>query len=186
MKRIIVGITGATGARVGIRLLEKISLVAEVHLVISDAALRVIGSETSEAVDRLLRLAAHTYKNNEIYAPIASGTFITSGMVIAPCSIKTLSGVANSYADTLMVRAADVSLKQRRPLILGVRETPLHLGHLRLMTAAAEYGAIIMPFMPAFYGKPAGIDDLVDHWVGQVFDLLGLEHDNPSRYAGPC
>jgi len=185
MKRIVVGISGASGVITGIRLLQRLHNFAEVHLIISRAAREVIRQETLLFPSQIAEFAASVYANDDLSAPIASGTFLTGGMVIAPCSIKTLAGIAHSYADTLMVRAADVTLKQRRPLVLAVRETPLHLGHLRLMTAIAENGGAIAPFMPAFYAKPESIDDLIHHWVGQVLDLLGLDHDMPSRYNGP-
>ena len=185
MKRIVLGITGATGVTLGVRLLEHLVSQAEVHLVLSESAAKVIKQETIYPLSYIEQLAQHHYSNNAIDAPIASGSYLTDGMIITPCTIKTLSAIAHSYSDTLIARAADVTLKQRRTLILGIRETPLHLGHLRLMSLAAENGACIMPFMPAFYSRPGSIDDLLDHWVAQALDLLHIDHTISPRYAGP-
>ena len=182
MKRIIVGITGATGAIYGVRLLEALAGKAETHLVISETAAGILQRETACSLDDLREKADRVHENNDLYSPIASGTFITDGMVVMPCSMKSLSGIANSYAENLLLRAADVTLKQRRPLILGVRETPLHAGHLKLMLAAAEMGAIIAPPMPAFYHKPKEINDIINHTVGLALDLLGIFHDLPVRW----
>jgi flavin prenyltransferase len=183
--RVIVGITGASGTIYGARLLEALqSLGVETHLVMTEAARRVAELETGYEVADIEGLATYSYANDEIDAPIASGSFRTSGMIVAPCSIKSLSAIAHSYNDSLLARAADVCLKERRKLVLVVRETPLHLGHLRLMAEATEYGAIILPPMPAFYHKPKTIADLVDQTVGKVLDQFGLDHDLYRRWGG--
>ena len=182
MKRIIVGITGATGSIYGVRLLDALKGKAEVHLVITDAAVGILQRETACSLDELREKADRVHENNDLFSPIASGTFMTDGMVVMPCSMKSLSGIANSYAENLLLRAADVTLKQRRPLILGVRETPLHAGHLKLMLAAAEMGAIIAPPMPAYYYKPKEINDIINHTVGLALDLLSILHDLPVRW----
>jgi 4-hydroxy-3-polyprenylbenzoate decarboxylase len=177
-RRLVVGITGASGAILGIRLLELLrSIDVETHLVLSPAARVTIHQETSWKVGDVLELADISYKDQDIGAAIASGSFATMGMVIIPCSIKTLSAVANSYADELVTRAADVTLKEGRPLVLVVRETPLHRGHLRLMDLAAQAGAIIFPPMPAFYSRPQTLEDVVDNIIGRVLRRMGL--DNP-------
>jgi 4-hydroxy-3-polyprenylbenzoate decarboxylase len=176
---IVVGISGASGAVYGIRLLEVLAEQSEIetHLVISRTARVVIAQETDRAVAQIEALADHTYAPEDLTASIASGSFATGGMVIAPCSIKMLSAVANSYAADLMARAADVTLKEGRPLVLVVRETPLHLGHLRLMARAAEIGAIIFPPVPAFYGRPQTAAEIVDGTVGRVLARLGVENE---------
>ena len=181
----VVGITGASGTVYGIRLLEVLrDLGVETHLVMTGAARRVAELETGFAADHIEKLAGVWYANDEIDAPIASGSFRTAGMIVAPCSIKSLSAIANSYNDGLLARAADVVLKERRTLVLVVRETPLHLGHLRLMAAAAEHGAVILPPMPAFYHQPKTISDLVDQTVGKVLDQFGLDHHLYKRWQG--
>jgi 4-hydroxy-3-polyprenylbenzoate decarboxylase len=185
--RIVVGISGSTGAIYGIRLLQVLQQHPEVetHAVISNPAKQNIALETDYTVAQVEALAHKVYRINDIAASIASGSFKTNGMVIIPCSMKTLSGIANSYNDNLLVRAADVTLKERRRLVLVARETPLHLGHLRLMTQVTEMGAILMPPMPAFYNKPKTIDDIVNQTVGRVLDLLGIEHESLfKRWAG--
>lgn len=176
MQRIIIGLTGASGAIYGIRLLEVLRSVAEVetHLIVSAAAKQTIALETSYRLRDVLAMADVVYEDRDIAAAISSGSFITSGMIIMPCSIKTLSGIANSYNDTLITRAADVVLKEKRKLILGVRETPLHLGHLRLMMNVIEIGAIIFPPMPAFYHKPETVQDIVDQTVNRILDQYGI------------
>lgn len=185
MTRVIVGITGASGIIYGARLLEALQeLGVETHLVMTEAARRVAELETGYGVADIEGLATYTYANDEIDAHIASGSFRTSGMIVAPCSIKSLSAIAHSYNDSLLARAADVCLKERRKLVLVVRETPLHLGHLRLMAEATEYGAIILPPMPAFYHQPKTIADLVDQTVGKVLDQFGLDHDLYRRWGG--
>ncbi len=184
--QLIVGISGATGVIYGIRLLEVLRSIddIETHLIITSAARQTIVYETDYTVARVSALASHVYNNRDIGAAIASGSFRTAGMVIAPCSIKTLSGIANSYADNLLVRAADVVLKERRRLVLMVRETPLHLGHLRLMTAAAEYGAVLLPPLPAFYPRPETVDDIVNQTVGRILDQFDIEANLFSRWRG--
>lgn len=177
-KRLVVGITGASGVILGIRLLEVLrSMAVEVHLVISPAAKATIAQETTWKVSDVLSLAEVVHNHADIGASIASGSFTTSGMVVVPCSIKTLSGIANSYAEDLISRAADVTLKEGRPLLLVVRETPLHRGHLRLMSLAAEAGAIIFPPVPAFYARPQSMEDIINNMVGRVLDRLGFEND---------
>lgn len=178
-QKLIVGISGASGVIYGIRLLEVLRDVAEMetHLVMSNAGKRTILLETDYDIKQVEALADELHNQSNIAASIASGSFKTTGMVIAPCAIKTLSGIANSYSDNLLLRAADVTLKDRRKLLLLVRETPLHLGHIRLMTQAAEIGAIIMPPMPAFYHKPKTIDDIVNQTVNRILDLMGIQLD---------
>lgn len=185
-KRLVVGISGASGAMYGIRLLEILAERSDVetHLVVSRAAGLIICHESPRSVAEVEELADFAYRADELTAPIASGSFATAGMVIAPCSIKTLSAVANSYAADLIRRAADVTLKERRPLVLMVRETPFHLGHLRLMTQAAEIGATILPPVPAFYGHPQTIDQLIDETLGRVLSHVGVENDLYTRWAG--
>jgi 4-hydroxy-3-polyprenylbenzoate decarboxylase len=176
--RLVVGITGASGIILGIRLLEVLrSMAVEVHLVISPAAKATIVQETTWKVSDVLSLAEVVHNHADIGASIASGSFTTSGMVVVPCSIKTLSGIANSYAEDLISRAADVTLKEGRPLLLVVRETPLHRGHLRLLSLAAEAGAIIFPPVPAFYARPQSMEDIINNTVGRILGRLGFEND---------
>ena len=186
MRRLVVGISGASGVVYGIRLLELLRDAPdiELHLIVSDAARRTIAEETDVSSATVESLAARRYSNKDIGAAVASGSFKTDGMVIAPCSIKTASAIAHSAADTLMVRAADVTLKEGRPLILLVRETPLHLGHLRILTALAEMGAVILPPMPAFYHRPKQIDDLINHTLARVFDRLGIPQSLVPEWQG--
>ena len=186
MKRIVVGLSGASGAIYGIRFLELLRALPDVetHLVVSDPAKRTIAEETDWAVKDVLALAGHHYDNKDIGAAIASGSFKTDGMVIVPCSVKAAASVAHCLADNLMTRAADVTLKEGRPLILVVRETPLHLGHLRVLTALAEMGAVILPPMPAFYHRPKQIEDLVDHTLARVLDRLGLPQHLVTEWQG--
>jgi flavin prenyltransferase len=184
IKRLIVGISGASGTIYGVRLLEVLrDLPVETHLVMSDAARRIAELETGFTPEQIEALADIVHDNDDIAAPIASGSFPTMGMIVAPCSIKSLSAIAHSYNDTLLARAADVVLKERRKLVLVVRETPLHLGHLRLMAEVTEYGAVILPPMPAFYHGPKTIADLVDQTVGKVLDQFGLEHGLFRRWG---
>ena len=189
MKRLIVGLSGASGVIYGIRLLEVLQSVAEVetHLIISRAARRTIPLETDYSVAQVKTLADKLYKFDDLAAAISSGSYKTMGMVIIPCSIKTLSGIANCYSDNLILRAADVVLKDRRKLVLVLRETPLHLGHVRLMAQAIEMGAIIMPPMPAFYHRPQTVDDIINQSVNRVLDLLEIElnQDLFDRWQGP-
>jgi len=184
-RQIVVAITGASGAVYGIRTLEILrSLSIETHLIISAAARRILERETGRSADRVALLASTTYPPDEIHAPIASGSFPIDGMVVAPCSIKTLSAVANSYTSDLISRAADVCLKEGRPLVLLVRESPLHLGHLRLMTQAAEAGAAICPPIPIFYGQPQTVQDIVDASVGRALARIGIENEFYPRWKG--
>ncbi len=186
--RIVVGLSGSTGAIYGIRLLQVLRECnnVETHLVISNPAKQTILLETDYKVEDVELLAHHVHRHNDIAASISSGSFKTNGMVVIPCSIKTLSSIANSYNDNLLVRAADVTLKEHRRLVLVLRETPLHIGHLRLMTRAAEIGAILLPPMPAFYHRPKSIDDIVNQTVGRALDLLDIDHpDLFKRWTGP-
>ena len=185
MKRIIVGITGATGVIYGIRLLAVLKeLGVESHVMLSEAAKKNILIETSFTVKMVEELAYKVHDIKNMAASISSGSFKTDGMVIVPCTIKTLSGVAHSYNDNLIVRAADVVLKERRRLILVVRETPLHKGHLELMSRVADLGGIILPPIPAFYHAPKTIDDLINHTVGKMLDLMDIEHSLYRRWEG--
>ncbi|HDF8567495.1 UbiX family flavin prenyltransferase [Enterobacter cloacae complex sp.6700776] len=188
MKRLIVGISGASGAIYGVRLLQVLRDVAgvETHLVMSQAARQTLSLETDLSLRDVQALADVVHDARDIAASISSGSFKTAGMVILPCSIKTLSGIVNSYTDTLVTRAADVVLKERRPLVLCVRETPLHLGHLRLMTHAAELGAVIMPPVPAFYHRPQTLDDVINQTVNRVLDQfdIDLPEDLFTRWQG--
>ncbi|MDT9587683.1 MAG: UbiX family flavin prenyltransferase [Candidatus Arsenophonus melophagi] len=176
MQRIIIGFTGASGAIYGIRLLEVLRSVSDVetHLIVSSAAKQTIAIETSYNIHDVQASADVVYDNKDISAAISSGSCITSGMIIMPCSIKTLSSIANSYNDTLIARAADVMLKEKHKLILGIRETPLHLGHLRLMMHVIEIGATIFPPIPAFYHRPKTIKDIVDQTINRVLDQYGI------------
>ncbi len=188
-QRLIVGITGASGVIYGIRLLEVLREVAgiETHLVMTDAAKQTVPLETDFSIDAVEGLADQVYRPGDIAAAISSGSFRTIGMVVAPCSMKTVSGIANSYADNLLLRAADVVLKDRRKLLLVVRETPLHLGHLRLLCDVAEIGGIVMPPVPAFYHRPRSIQDIVDQTINRVLDTLDIELDRDlfQRWQGP-
>ncbi|HNS15129.1 MAG TPA: UbiX family flavin prenyltransferase [Syntrophorhabdaceae bacterium] len=185
MRRIIVGITGATGVIYGIRLLEALkNAEVETHLILSDAGKKNILIETDYAIGDVERLASQVHDVENLASSISSGSFKTDGMVIVPCTVKTLSGVAHSYNDNLIVRAADVVLKERRRLILVVRETPLHKGHLELMSRVADLGGIILPPIPAFYHSPRTIDDLLDHTTGKILDLLEIENSLFARWKG--
>jgi 4-hydroxy-3-polyprenylbenzoate decarboxylase len=186
MRRLVVGISGASGAIYGIRFLELLRAQPdlEAHLVISDAARRTIAEETDWALRDVEALATRRYSDRDIGAALASGSFKTDGMVIVPCSIKSAAAVAHCLADTLMARAADVTLKEGRPLILVVRETPLHLGHLRVLTQLAEMGAVILPPMPAFYNRPKEIDEIVDHTLARVLDRLRLPQSLVPEWRG--
>lgn len=183
-RRLVVGISGASGAILGIRILEILrSSEIQTHLVISAAARLTIQQETSWQVQKVLALADISYPPEDLAAAIASGSFATLGMVVIPCSIKTLSAVAHAYSADLLTRAADVTLKEGRPLLLVVRETPLHLGHLRLMTQAAETGAIIFPPVPAYYARPATIEEVNDHIIGRILARLGIENNLYTRWG---
>jgi len=184
-KRIILAITGASGAVYGLRMLDVLkSLNIEVHLILSPVGARVLVEETYAQPEKVLKSADFSYQPDDLSAQIASGSFPTDGMLVVPCSIKTLSGIANSYAENLIQRAADVCLKEGRPLLLAVRETPLHTGHLRLMSQAAQSGAIIFPPIPAFYNHPKTIDDLVDATVGRMLARIGIENDLTQPWGG--
>lgn len=176
-QRLIIGITGASGAIYGVRLLQILKPLTQIetHLVISQAAKQTLVQETNYSVQQVKELADYSYDPRDISAPISSGSFRTMGMLVLPCSIKTLSAIAHSYADDLISRAADVCLKERKPLLLCLRETPLHLGHLRLMSQAAEIGAQITPVMPAFYHQPQSIEELIDQSLNRLCDQLGIE-----------
>ena len=184
--RLIIGMSGASGVIYGIRLLEVLQQETDVetHLILSDAAKMNIAIETDWSAKDVIALADEVYSNKDIAARLASGSFKTDGMIIAPCAIKTLSAVANSYADSLLVRAADVVLKERRRLVLVPRETPLHTGHCELMYKASQIGAIIAPPMPAHYIKPGSVDELVDHHVGRLLDLFDLDPGLVKRWQG--
>lgn len=186
MRRLVVGLSGATGAIYGIRLLQVLRTMPEIeiHLVLSAPARRTITEETDVSVKTVEALAHVLYDNRDIGAAPASGSFRTMGMVVAPCSIRTLAAVATSLSDSLLTRAADVTLKEGRPLLLMVRESPLHLGHLRHMVTAAELGAVILPPMPAFYQRPETVEDVVDHTVARVLDRLGLPQDLSPEWTG--
>lgn len=186
-RRLIVAITGSSGAIYGIRLLQALRAAGdiEVHLVLSKGGKLTIGLETKTRIKDVLALADVVHSDQDLAASIASGSFRTAGMVVAPCSMKTLSGIVNSYADNLVVRAADVVLKEQRKLVLMPRETPLHVGHCRLLLQAAEMGAIIAPPMPAFYNHPRTLEESVDHSVGRVLDLFDIESGLVRRWQGP-
>ena len=186
MTRLVVGITGASGSIYGIRLLEVLRATTEIelHLVVSAAGKRTLVEETDYSVADVEALAHHRYDVRDVGAALASGSFRTGGMVIAPCSIKTAAAVAACYADTLVARAADVTLKEGRPLILVVRETPLHLGHLRVLTSLAEMGAVVLPPMPAFYNRPKELDDIINHTVARVLDRLQLPQTLVGEWQG--
>jgi len=184
--RLIIGISGASGVIYGIRLLEALREAPEVetHLIISNGGKVNIALETDWKVRNVEALADVVYSDSDVAATIASGSFRTGGMIVAPCSMKTLGAVVNSYAANLLVRAADVTLKEGRKLVLAPRETPLHAGHLRLMHEAALMGAVVAPPVPGFYAKPASVEDIVNHTVGRLMDLFGLETDLVRRWPG--
>ena len=182
----VVGISGASGSVYGIRLLERLKghPGLEVHLVLSTAGKRTLVEETSWTVKDVEALADVVYDDRDIGASLASGSFRTAGMIVVPCSIKTLSALATCHADTLIARAGDVTLKEGRPLLAVVRETPLHLGHLRQMVAFAEMGGIVFPPVPAFYQKPQTVDDIVDQTVGRVIERMGLADASAPEWTG--
>jgi len=184
--RLIVAITGSSGAIYGVRLLEALRAApkVEIHLILSKGGKLTAALETGRKARDIEKLAHHVHSDQDLAASIASGSFKTAGMIVAPCSMKTLSGIANSYADNLVVRAADVVLKERRRLVLMPRETPLHAGHCRLLLRAAQIGAIIAPPIPAFYGKPQTVDDIVNHSVGRILDLFDIESGLVKRWRG--
>ena len=183
---LIIGITGATGVIYGIRLLEVLAARKDIetHLVVSDAGELNIRQETDWKIEAIKALADFSYNINDIGARLSSGSFKRDGMIVAPCSMKTLSALANSYTDNLLIRAGDVTLKERKRLVLLVRETPLHIGHIRNMERLSEMGAIIMPPVPAFYHRPKTIQDIIDHTIGKVLDIFGIEHNLFQRWSG--
>lgn len=184
-KRLVVGISGASGAAYGARALDALNeLGIETHLVISRAAALTLSSELGLTPADLAVRATETYRVQDIGAAIASGSFRTMGMLVAPCSVRTMSEIATGVTSSLLTRAADVTLKERRPLVLMVRETPLHLGHLRAMTALAEMGATIAPPLPALYAGPRTVEEMVDQSVGRVLDLFGLDWERTRRWSG--
>jgi 4-hydroxy-3-polyprenylbenzoate decarboxylase len=189
MRRIIIGISGASGVAYGVRLLQVLATVDEVetHLVMTQAARRTLALETDLSIEEVEAFADVAHKYSDIAACISSGSFRAAGMIVAPCSIKTAAGIAACFSDNLLLRAADVILKERRQLILLVRETPMHLGHLRLLVQLAETGAIIMPPMPAFYHRPSTVEDIIDQTVNRALDMLDVElhHDLFARWQGP-
>jgi 4-hydroxy-3-polyprenylbenzoate decarboxylase len=183
--RVVIAITGASGVAYGIRALDLLREAGvETHLVITRSGIATLSHETDESVQSVKERAAVVHSDSDLGAAISSGSFPVAGMLVAPCSIKTLSGIANSYDENLVVRAADVTLKERRPLVLLLRETPLHAGHLRLMSQAAEAGAVIMPPVPAFYTRPKSVDEIVTHSVHRALDLLGLPLTHRDRWRG--
>jgi len=184
-KRIVIGISGASGVIYGVTLLQQLQNKGfEIHLVISEAGIRNIEIETKFKISDVEAMANHVYDNKDVGAAIASGSFLTEGMVVIPCTIKTLSGIANSYTTNLVVRASDVTLKEKRKLVLVVRETPLHKGHLRLMTMAADMGAHILPPIPSFYHGPQTLEDIIHQTIGKIFDYLGIPHHLFRRWDG--
>lgn len=183
-KRIIIGISGASGVIYGARLLELLKdSDYETHLIISESGKLNFEIETEYKSKDVEAMADVVYDHKNMAAALASGSFITEGMVVVPCTVKTLSGIANSYNENLIVRAADVTLKEKRKLALVVRETPLHKGHLRLMTMAADLGAHILPPVPSFYHQPKNIEDIIDQTIGKIFDYLGIQHDLFKRWG---
>jgi 4-hydroxy-3-polyprenylbenzoate decarboxylase len=184
-KRIVVGISGASGVIYGLEMLRILrELDCETHVVLTKMARHNVLLETDHSLDQVEERADYIYNEDDLAAPISSGSFLTTGMVVIPCSIKSLSGIANSYDANLLVRAADVTLKERRPLVLVVREAPLHRGHLELMLTAASNGAIILPPLPVFYYKPKTIMDIVHHTVGKVLDCFDIPHQLFQRWQG--
>lgn len=183
-RRIVIGISGASGIIYGIKILNLLQKKGfETHLILSNAGKKNIEIETKYKVDEVVDMATYSYDNRDVGASVASGSFLTEGMVVVPCTIKTLSGIANSYNDNLLVRAADVTLKEKRKLVLMVRETPLHVGHLKLMMMAAKMGAHILPPIPSFYHQPKTIDDIIHQTIGKIFDYLHIEHDLFRRWG---
>lgn len=182
---LVIAITGATGVIYGVEMLRVLKdLGQETHLIVSEAAGMNLAIETEYTLDDVRSLASVVYSNKDVGAAVASGSFRTRGMIVAPCTVKTLSAIANSFTYNLVVRAADVTLKERRPLVLMVRETPLHKGHLDLMSRVADCGGVILPPMPAFYHKPATIMDIVHQSIGKALDQVGVEHDLFQRWTG--
>lgn len=183
-ERIIIGISGASGVIYGIEILKELAKQdMETHLIISESGKKNISIETEYRVGDVESMADRVYDEKDFEAPPASGSFLTTGMIVAPCTIKTLSGIANSYSENLLIRAADVTLKEKRKLVLLVRETPLHKGHLKLMGMAADLGAHILPPVPSFYNHPKTIEDIIHQTIGKAFDYLGIEHHLFRRWG---
>jgi 4-hydroxy-3-polyprenylbenzoate decarboxylase len=183
-KRIVIGLSGASGVTYGVRILELLKGTDyETHLIMSNSGKVNIRIETDYTPEQVSALATRTYDDHDMAAAVSSGSFLTEGMIVAPCTIKSLSGIANSYTTNLLVRAADVTLKEKRKLVLVVRETPLHKGHLRLMSLAADMGAHILPPVPSFYHRPKTIQDIVDQTIGKVFDYMGIRHELFARWG---
>jgi len=186
MKRLIVGVSGASGSAYALATLRALRSVRDVetHLVLSEQARRTIELETDTTAAHFESLADVVHRDGDLAASISSGSFKTAGMLVIPCSMKTASGIAHSYNANLLVRAADVCLKERRKLVLVVRETPLHLGHLRILTALAEYGAIVLPPVPGLYARPQSVDDIINHTVGKALDQFEIENALFTRWTG--
>ena len=181
---LVVGITGASGVIYGVELLKALrNTDVETHLILSESAGRNLAIETDHTIIEVRALADVVYRNKDVGAAVASGSFLTRGMVVVPCTIKSLSGIAYSYADNLITRAADVTLKEKRPLVMMVRETPLHKGHLEMMARCADLGATILPPMPSFYHGPQSIQDIINQSIGKVLDQLGIEHNLFRRWG---
>ncbi|MFC1891850.1 UbiX family flavin prenyltransferase [Thermodesulfobacteriota bacterium] len=185
-KRLVIGISGTTGVIYGIRLLEVLNNIKDIetHLIISEAGELCLAHETDQRLEDIKALADYNYGIHDIGAPISSGSFLIYGMVIIPCSMKTLSALANSYSENLIIRAGDVALKEQKKLVLVPRETPLHIGHLKNMVRAAEIGATILPPFPSFYHKPETVQDIIDHTIGRILDNLDIEHNLTPRWEG--
>jgi 4-hydroxy-3-polyprenylbenzoate decarboxylase len=184
-KRIVIGISGASGVIYGVRCLQLLKDTDyETHLIISEAGRLNIEIETRYTAAQVTGMADFVYDPKNLAAPVSSGSFLTEGMVVVPCTIKSLSGIANSYNENLLVRAADVALKEKRKVVLVVRETPLHKGHLRLMSLAADLGAHILPPVPSFYHQPKTIEDIIDQTIGKIFDYFGIQHNLFRRWTG--
>jgi 4-hydroxy-3-polyprenylbenzoate decarboxylase len=183
-RRIIIGMAGASGVIYGVKMLGLLKEMKDIetHLIISESGKRNIEIETEYKAEEVAAMADVVYNDKDVGAALSSGSFLTEGMVVIPCTIKTLSGIANSYTTNLLVRAADVTLKEKRKLVLVVRETPLHKGHLRLMTMAADIGAHILPPVPSFYHQPKTIDDIINQTIGKIFDYLQIEHHLFKRW----
>ncbi|MEW6141547.1 MAG: UbiX family flavin prenyltransferase [Chloroflexota bacterium] len=183
---VIIGITGASGAIYGVRMVEALSKIKgiETHLIISENGEKIIRHETKYQPDDLRKMADYSYGIDDIGATISSGSFLRDAMVVAPCSIKTMSALANSYTENLLIRAGDVTLKERKPLVLLVRETPFHAGHLENMLRLSRMGATILPPIPSFYHKPKTINDLIDHTIARALDLMGIKHNLSQRWHG--
>jgi len=185
VRRIVIGVSGASGSVYALAALRALSAASdiEVHLVVSEGARRTIELETDSSVEEFAALAAVSYDDRDLAAAISSGSFLTDGMLVIPCSMRTASAIAYSQSDNLLVRAADVCVKERRPLVLVVRETPLHLGHLRTLVRLAEMGAIVLPPVPGMYSRPKTVDDIIAHTVGKAFDQLGIQNELFKRWS---